>query len=196
MRSLPVTAKGLRKRSVAIGQTTIDDASLFPFFERAGQVKMLMLVNEYTSEIVFLDLKPGTAKARPWLPVRLNVAQAAAFEPATPEVIDRACRLWHFDPWWVLGEPRYAGHWAVPHLKQTNIVGKVSRGVGAVAFRGDLTRVSMFTYDKNNGEYQRWKPEVLPADHPPALPAAARKSRAERVKGWRLAPIWQGKLKR
>ncbi len=192
----PVRAKGLLKRGVVIGQTAVDDASLFPFFDRAGHVKMLMLVSEHSDEIVFIDCESGTASAWPWRRICLNVEGAEAFEPARPDTIERACRLWHFDPWWVLGEPRYAGHWAVPHLKQTNFVGKTEREVFSVMYRGDLSRISWVVLADHGGQAKHWRADLLPSDHPPALPTVATKGHARHARGWRLAPVWQGKLKR
>ena len=112
---------------------------------------------------------------------------------AEAEQAQSLTELWHFDPWWVLGEERYAGHGAVPALKRTNIAG-YDKDVSGMWFDGTLEKATHV--GKGAGEslrVQRFNEGTLAeiarsrSEAPSAKPMGAERSRAE----WRLRPFWE-----
>ena len=90
----------------------------------------------------------------------------------------------------VLGDERYQGHGAVPHLRSTNIPG-YDQTMSGVAFDPSLARASYVV--RGSGEsmgVRRFKAHTLAA-------AAARRRaahvppRGAAAAGWQLRPFWR-----
>ena len=101
--------------------------------------------------------------------------------------------LWHFDPRWVLGEERYQGHGAVPHLRSTNIPG-YDQTMSGIAFDASLGRVSYVSIaPRRSGEsvsVRRFNAHTLAAAAK-GRRAAPVQPRGAAAVGWRLRPFWR-----
>jgi hypothetical protein len=135
------------------------------------------------------DVTPGLF-ARDW--ARRNRLQMRFADLNDASTWDEACfaDLWHFDPWWVLGDQRYQGHGSVPTLRSTNIPGYDST-VSGIVFQPDLGRASYVL--RRSGEsmpVRRFTPETLAAIARRRR-AAHERPRAPVVAGWQLRPFWR-----
>lgn len=115
-------------------------ASLFPFFDHEGRVRSLMLTAWESSRILVVDWQPDLFVRR-WPRrnvLKLRFADLRDVEASEAELVSE---LWHFDPWWVLGDNRFATHPAVPALRWTNIPG-YDTSLTRVWFDSRLSRVT------------------------------------------------------
>ena len=100
----------------------LDRASLFPLFDDEGRTRMVLITAEENGRIMLANWAPGLF-VRDWaLRNRLRL-RFTDLNDASMWDEERFEDLWHFDPRWVLGDERYHGHGAVPHLRSTNIPG-------------------------------------------------------------------------
>ncbi len=168
----------------------IEQTSLFPFFDREGSIRALMLISQDSGDIALVPYRPGLFLHRLFRPSRLDLRRADLRNSRFRDA-HRLARLWHFDPWWVLADKRYAHHSAVPTLRATNIVGfdkpfdriwfdsVLSRALLVASGRGEATKVKRFSpglLDKAEGKRSRSISQ-----------ATAEKSSSE----WRLRPFWE-----
>ncbi len=118
----------------------------------------------------------------PWGRLRLD----GPVERLGRERVERLAPLWHYDPWWLLKDERFANESAVPTLKATNCVGSFSRRPCDLCYTRDLRSVVTVIYDEGTQEYktERFKPELLPK-------RAVAQSTAEPAQGWQLDPFWR-----
>jgi hypothetical protein len=120
---------------------------------------------------------------------RIRMPHGVAF----PSPIRRAdlagfAKLWHYDPWWMLDEGRFAGHWARQQLKQTNCVERTKTKLEAVYYRRDLSRLQWMARPDGSGSLAMtpWDEAQLPR-----RPALARpRARSKPATTWVLDPIW------
>ncbi len=186
----PLSQKSLHGRTLHLLDHRLDKASVFPLFDHEGSSRTLMLVTEASRDIMLADYRPGVF-AKPYFgPGRLGLRRADLRDASEAEA--EACtHLWHFDPWWLLGEPRYDGHVAVPPLKSTNIPGVDAR-IKQVWFDRSLAKVHWALL---GAEPSRFDPAVLDR---------AARERDERVRtsgprpaaqdqSWRLRPFWESR---
>ena len=109
-------------------------------FDDEGRTRVVMITAEENGRIMLADWAPGLF-ARDWARRhRLRLRFADLGDASTWDEA-RLADLWHFDPWWVLGEQRYQGHGSVPTLRSTNIPGYDST-VSGIVFDPDLGRAS------------------------------------------------------
>ena len=117
-----VSQHSLHRRPLELMDRVIERASLFPLIDQSGRTQALMLTSDDLASVYLIDWNPAVFEHRRFRPNRLQVR----FADLRDSEISRATsleRLWHFDPWWLLGELRFAGHEAVPPLKRSNIPG-------------------------------------------------------------------------
>ncbi|MEM1245336.1 MAG: hypothetical protein AAGK22_03130 [Acidobacteriota bacterium] len=157
--------------------------SLFPIFDSMGLVEWLMIVREGDPKIGLLrweqDLLSGF-----WLWRR--VVREWTTVPEAHDHVLGMDRLWHFDPWWVLGEARFTEHPAKALLKETNLPAYDTWK--EVWFSRDLRQVR---YVLTDGHHQ---PELFHADllldlEPQRLRVERCGSAPPRV-AWCLRPVW------
>lgn len=186
---LPVSSSRLRRRALITPQGSLAKAGLFPFFNRQGVISRVMVVDAECPQIWLFD--PSQAELRiPLLgPIDLRPA------PSTMRLLDErqlaaVKGLWHFDPWWVLGDPKFARSATAQALKETNCLERFPWRVTVFYYRRDLSRVSMILRRRKQGntDFVRFPFDVLPegpeAPPPPREPHAAT--------AWRLDPFWLG----
>ncbi len=180
---VPVGARTLHRRAVRLADAELEAASLFPFFDDRGAADALMLVWPESRTIAALELRPGLVEVPMWGAVVLDVDFAALSDLDARGAARLAAGRWHYDPWWVLREPRFGGHPAVPALKATNCAGRLLKPFRQLYFEHDLSRVHRLTVDYH--VFLEFTPELLPPRQEPcSAPASA-------PAGWRLDPIWR-----
>lgn len=184
-----VSQKSLKSCRLEFEDRWLEDASLFPLFDEAGRTRVVMISAQENARIMLADWAPGLF-ARQWgWRNRLRLRFTDVNDASTWDE-DRFADLWHFDPWWVLGDERYQGHGAVPGLRRTNVPGYDST-VSGVVFSADLGRASHVM--KKSGESvktRRFGPDTLAAMARRRRNAHER-PRAAAVVGWRLRPFWR-----
>ena len=204
MNLLPVSARRLCHRRLRGQGSLTRDACLFPFFDRAGGVAQVMLLTADSDRICLVRWRPRLFRVPAWGPICLREA-LPAFPEITAENLKSVETLWHYDPWWMLDNDRYAGHRAVPILKATNCADQLRRGHRIVMayFRRDLARLTwVAARDRGSVRLRSWQGEFLPAGpRKETTPVSAMAADAQplgmartRAHGsapvWRLAPIW------
>jgi hypothetical protein len=114
-----VSQRSLKSCRLAFEDRPLEDASLFPLFDEEGRTRMVMITAEENARIMLADWAPGLfVRDWPWRNrLRLRFTD---LDDASVWDEERLDDLWHFDPWWVLGEERYQGHGSVPrqHVHQ------------------------------------------------------------------------------
>jgi len=184
-----VSQHSLKSCRIAFEDRPLEHASLFPLFDEEGRTRVVMIAAEENARIMLADWAPDLF-ARDWRQRNRLRQRFTDLRDASQWDEDRFEALWHFDPWWVLGDERYQGHGAVPGLRSTNVPGYDST-VSGVAFSADLERVSYVM--KKSGEsvkIRRFGPDTLMA-MARRRRAAQERPRAAAVVGWRLRPFWR-----
>jgi len=138
MASRTVHARRLHRIPVQAGGWRLEAASIFPFFDSRGDVCWLMLVTPKRRDIFFLRNRAGTVATQAG-------GVTIAGHPQRWEDLSLAehreiTALFHYDPWWVLGEERFLGHEAVPGLKATNLAHSLTRS--PAEYSRDLMQVN------------------------------------------------------
>jgi hypothetical protein len=184
-----VSQRSLKSCRVELEDRPLERASLFPMFDDQGRTRMVMITAEENGRIMLAGWAPGLF-ARDWsrrnrLSLRfVDLNDASMWDEA------RFADLWHFDPWWVLGDERYQGHGSVPTLRSTNIPSYDST-VSGIVFDPDLGRASYVV--RGSGESQhmrRFTPDTLAAIAR-LRRAAHERPRTAVMAGWQLRPFWR-----
>ena len=185
-----VSQRSLRSCRLEFEDRPVERASLFPLFDDDGQTRMVMITAEENARIMLADWAPGLF-LRDWaLRNRLRL-RFADLSDASMWDGERFEDLWHFDPVWVLGDQRYQGHGAVPHLRSTNIPG-YDQTMSGIAFDPSLGRAS-YVMRQRSGEsvsVRRFKADTLAAATKRRRAAYERPRGAVAV-GWQLRPFWR-----
>ena len=164
-------------------------ASLFPLFDDEGRTQMVLITAEESGRIMLADWAPDLF-VRDWaLRNRLRL-RFADLSDASMWDEGRFEDLWHFDPKWVLGDERYQGHGAVPHLRSTNIPG-YDHTISGMGFDPALGRASHVVRGSgHSSKVRRFTADTL------AAVAGRRRAAHERPRsavaiGWQLRPFWR-----
>ena len=169
---------------VHLRDAVLERAGFFPFFDRHGQVHGYMLVWPSSSWIVWLDA--GSDPIEGIRPLRLKV-DFGRLQDMGPHDLDLYPELWHYDPWWLLREPRYKGHPAVPPLKATNAVRYLKEVENAALFSSDLRTVIGPITDALPESRDAWELKTPAAQRGLRRPVPSK----GRVR-WRLKRTWPG----
>jgi len=182
-----VSQRSLKSCRLALEDRPLERASLFPLFDDEGRTRMLMITAEENSRIMLADWAPGLfVRDWPWrnrLRLRFTDLNDASMWDE-----DRFEDLWHFDPWWVLGDERYQGHGAVPALRSTNIPG-YDQTMSDIVFDADLGRASYVATSSESFSIRRFTAYTLAAIGKRRRAALDRPCGAAAV-GWRLRPFF------
>jgi hypothetical protein len=184
-----VSQRSLHSRRLELEDRPLERAAVFPLFDDEGRTRMVMITTEESARIMVADWTPGVfVRDRPWRNhLRLRYADLGDASMVDEERFED---LWHFDPWWVLGEERYYGHGAVPALRNTNIPGHDST-MSEVGFDASLGRVSyVVTKSGNSRRVRRFTAATLATATAGRRRAELERPRAARI-GWRLRPFWR-----
>lgn len=193
--------------------------SIFPLFDNEGKTKALMLTSSDDDQLIVVKYGKSMLSVRGLLP---SLRPQRFFSDRTSMLQEQNVdedllkELWHFDPWWVLGDERYAGLELVPALKETNLPG-YDPTITAMRFTPSLSRVSWVTLttpatgeeaDGTEGPHvylKRFRPEHLRTSITRRYSLAGARStatvtsrsysrRATQERGrdaWRLSPFWE-----
>lgn len=184
---LPISSSRLRRRTLIMPDWSLARAGLFPFFDRQGMIWRVMVVDADSPQIWLFD--PNQAELRIPLLGPINLRPV----PSTMRLLDdrelaAVKGLWHFDPSWVLGDPKYAPSAAAQSLKESNCLERFPWPVSTLYYRRDLSRVSLALRRRKQGnDFVRLSSDALPE-----RPASARvRSPNPHVAArWRLDPFW------
>jgi hypothetical protein len=186
-----VSQRSLKSCRLELEDRPLAYASLFPLFDAEGQTRMVMITAEENPRIMLADWTPGLF-GRDWAWRNRLRLRSTDLEDASMWDETRLEDLWHFDPWWVLGDERYHGHGAVPALRRTNIPG-YDTSISGLNFSADLGRASFVVIGSGRSgdtpSVKRFRADTLTA--------AARRRRAAHERpaaaaqdSWRLRPFW------
>lgn len=184
-----VSQRSLLSCRLELDDRRLERASLFPLFDDEGRTRMVLLTAEENGRIMLADWAPGVFE-RDWARRNRLRLRFTDLDDASMWERGRFEDLWHFDPRWVLGEARYQGHSAVPHLRSTNIPGH-DPGISGVTFDQGLARASYVV--RRSGEslsVRRFTADTL------AAAARSRRAAHARPRGavtteWQLKPFWR-----
>jgi hypothetical protein len=179
-----VSQRSLASCRLDLEDQPLERASLFPLFDDEGRTRMVMITTEESGRILLAEWAPGLF-TRDWAWRNRLRLRFADLRDASTWGEERFEDLWHFDPWWVLGEERYQGHGAVPTLRGTNIPGFDST-VSELGFDPSLGRASHIA---KGSSVRRFTPETLAAFARRRRAAPARSATGAAL-GWRLRPFW------
>ena len=179
-----ISSKRLHDRRIITPERTVERASLFPFFDREGQVRSFLLVDPTSSEL-FLAHRAERILVPFWGPIRIK----DRLEFLADDNIDNLLPFWHYDPWWLLKEPRYKDNEWATVLPGTNCVNELAPGVQSLLFSGNLLW-ARWVMSKTEDGYRtdRFRSSMLP-EYNQVPPRDARTGRT----GWRLAPFWESR---
>ena len=179
-----VRSTRLRERALVCGQASIRRATLLPFFDRAGSVAQVMIVDADSSDLRTFKVDRARARIPTWGAIRIE----GLIDTLDEFVIDQLAGLWHFDPWWLLRDERFRDNAVIPILQSTNCAEVFDEQPASLLFSGCLTelRKVRFAAPSENYENRQYCDEMLPLREP--TPLAGRKTRSA---GWRLAPVWR-----
>ena len=179
-------AKRLHKREIELETGEVRRVSIFPFFERRGRVRALMVTDPSRGTISAVGWRPGVLKLRMFGPDRLRVlpGDLAPLTAADPGALPT---LWHFDPWWVLREAPFADQDVVSLLARTNCVDLFGGKRSSLVFRRDLSAVQWV--GTASGNITPWRPDLLPSEYP-EQPWGGAAAQAVPHRRWSLRPAW------
>jgi len=179
-----VRASRLHERKLVGGDTFIRQATLFPFFDRAGSVRQVLIVDADSSELRTFRLD----KTRAWIPLWGSIRLDGPIQGLDEDVMDQLAPLWHYDPKWLLSDARFESQAAVPILKLTNCAEAFGQQPADLLFSVRLTNLRKVSFLVPTRDFQSrgFRPEMLPTRGPTRIPGVE-----TRDAGWQLAPIWQ-----
>lgn len=191
---IPISACRLRHRRIRCTDGDLLDVTLFPFFDRAGGVSVVLAIDHLRARLQLLRMDRTAIKAR-WLGRIQCDGPRSTFCELTRGNITALTRLWHFDPKWMLSQPPFGMHWATPMLKDTNCANLLTVKHRAMYFRRDLSTIrGILISEKGELKFRDWNPENLPEQKTTRrairLRSPATKTALRRGPTWRLDPIW------
>ena len=130
----------------------------FPFFDQRGIIQYHLVLRENDPTMYVLNAKPYMIKTTRLTGIRVEPEQLSISGFSNTHY-HQLKELWHYDPWWLLKEPDYRDHWAVPQLKATNCVDLIPK-VRMLHYTPDLTRIRLSSHKDNNME--DWDHNLLP----------------------------------
>jgi hypothetical protein len=186
---LPVSSSSLRARALETPERSIAKAALLPLFDREGKVRRVIFLDPSAPGIWFFDPAVVRVRIPLWGPIRLD-SGPGELQLLSPGGLAALGEVWHFDPWWLLADRRYARSEVAATLKATNCFEPLSKTGQRLLYRWNLCRAGWIaTRDKG---YVRLGP--LLADLPPAeRPCPVAAPRVARPGVWVLDPFWARK---
>lgn len=189
----PIAAKRLHRCRLRFTDDVQWRASVFPFFERSGEVQLLLIVRYDAPQLYATQLRPDWIQSsHPWSVKRAESASTELTPLSEGDTLEQLAQLWHFDPWWVLRETPFASHFATPVLKATNCVERLPAQTRSLVFDPSLSRVHGVVLQEGTGTVTRlWEAALLrERDAAPERDAALGAGILPVHGRWALAPIW------
>ena len=132
---------------VRLGETTFEEASIYPFFRQTGEVVLLMLVLPLEPRVFMIPYTKGIVKVPFWGPIRvgLTTAQLNPFEMDEKKGLKG---LFHYDKGWVLEEEQFLEYRPKDIIRDTNCANAVrelaGKEIGHLRFSRDMSRLISF----------------------------------------------------
>jgi hypothetical protein len=190
MRFRNITSKDLFDTTLATADETVKGASVFPFFNRSGQVKQLMIVLPGLKKVFMVPFEKGLASVAYYGVIRLSMdlRELKSHSDFTLKQIDG---LYHYDPNWILSQERFSGYWAKASIKRSNCADDVKGKVRYIQFSNDLSAIDRFVM-KTGFLYitKTITPEMLLAPIPSSQPEKSDSIVRPEDRQWQLSPIW------
>lgn len=138
---LPVSSSALRARTLETPERSIPKAALLPLFDREGKVRRVVFLDPNAADVWFFD--PAVVRVRIpfWGPIQLD-SSPGDLQLLSAGGLAALGEVWHFDPWWMLADPRYTRSEVAAILKTTNCFEQLSRTGKRLLYRWDLGRAS------------------------------------------------------
>ena len=188
---LGMGARRLHKRRVQFADGEVATVSLFPFFTREGSIEQVLGADWDTGALWTTTAHADLLRTRWWGPHELFKTRSGLRDVGDGDAL---AHLWHFDPWWVLRQDRFASHPAVPVLKATNCVPALGGRRAHLTYRRDLTRLAWAFHKSGNSQvWSRWSADLLPSESPARV---AQRHRSASAAVWTLDPPWAALTRR
>jgi hypothetical protein len=190
MRFRNITSKDLFDTTLITADETVKGASVFPFFNRSGQVKQLMIVLPGLKKVFMIPFEKGLASIAYYGVIRLST-DLRELKSHSDFALKQIDQLYHYDPNWLLSHEWFADYWAIASIKRSNCADEVKGKVRYIQYSSDLSAIDRFVMKM--GMLYNTKtitPEMLLApmsSSRPEKPEAAIEPGSSR---WRLSPIW------
>jgi hypothetical protein len=177
-------ASRLHSRELILGQTRIATATLFPFFDCNGLVEQVMIVDADSSDLLSFRVDEMRVRVPLWGPIRMDGSVVRLDE----YMIDHFAPLWHFDPWCLLQDKRFADQAIIPVLTATNCAEAfLDQRPSDLLFNQRLSQLRKVQFPAPAESYQHrpFGAEMLPSREAASLDVAEKSPT-----GWQLIPIW------
>jgi hypothetical protein len=184
----PISAKRLHRCRLRFADGVQWRASVFPFFERSGEVQALLIIRYDAPELYAASYRADWIQySHPWS-VKRVLSPSTDLAPLTKgDTLNELARVWHYDPWWVLREPPFTNHVATAALQTTNCVDRMPRETRSLAFDPNLSHVHSITvHEGDHARTRLWETAWLPERFEETYAVGMAPVRGR----WVLDPIW------
>ena len=191
MKWIPVSARGLHRRTIRANDSVLDNGTMFPFFDCDGQVSSLMVTALESLDIWLMPWAAELVIVPPFGAIQLRT-NLASHRAARPSDAGSALATWHYDPWWLLAADQFSDRREfVAALKATNAVNRMTVDVRQLWFARDLSRVRFVVTGRGlTGASSRWRSNLLLATRP-SPPVRGQPTAERQPRGfWQCDPIW------
>lgn len=182
-----VSSHGLRRQILVCDGEPMELITLLPFFDSAGCVHQVVVVNELSGELRIFDPRDSTFRR---IFLKRNVLSATP-PVLRAENLPKIRHLWSFDPWNTFQQAPLGGRDIPRRLAQSNAFGSLRRkrrNAAKLFYRYDLTRVTWAACTSNRqSEIVPFKACLLPPAPEWTTPEA---SATAKTRHWRLKPFW------
>ena len=182
----------LTDTTLAAKNERIKGASVFPFFNKSGLVKQLMIVLPDSKTVFMIPHRKDLAAVSFFGVVRLSIdlAELKSHSNFAPLQVGQ---LYHYDPNWLLSHERFSNYGAKQLIARSNCVEFLKGKVRQLMFSRDLSRLEGFVMKFGLlNTVKVIEPEVLLEPIPLPQPGKAELFSAPESGGWQIDPIWNG----
>jgi len=186
-----ISDKTLTKITVKAKGERLANVAVFPFFDREGKVKQVMLVLPDEQIVCLIPMRQGLVQLGTGhvLKFSMDLAEIKSYVNFNPQQI---AGVFHYDPQWTISRPRFSRFWAKELIKKSNCANLLEKKVRNLLFSNDLSAIDGFIMQK--GSLNLFHTMTAGIMALAALPEAAGGQLdlpvATQMSGWQLSPIW------
>lgn len=185
-----ISDKALRKITIKAEGERLANVAVFPFFDREGEVKQVMLVLPVEKVVCIIPMRQGLVRvgAGNVLKFSMDLAEIKSYANFNPQQITQ---VFHYDPKWTLSRSQFSRYWANELIKQTNCANQLEEKVRNILFSNDLSSIDGFILQKDLNHYHTMTAGMLAlAALPEDVNAQLMAPVDTKTNGWQLRPIW------